>query len=322
MLRLLTAEGTLVKAAQLGGRVNDVVFSASGSFATAGPGNDAKLFRHDGSLQSTLAHRAPIKAIAISPDGSRVATGGDDERVVVFSASGRLLHEFSQEAPVTSLLFSERDTLVSGGRDGSLEVWDADSGRHIHSLARHGEAVRDLAVAPGGLLATASDDRTARVYDLRTGELKKSLEGHLKAVNVVAFSPKGRVLLTASTDGELRTWSTRTWKPDVLRGRPTPVGARHVRGIAEARFSPDGRWIITAGPTAVGIWQTRTGDLLYFIRGHQSALRAVAFAPNSWQLLTASVDGTMRGYRCDLCGKLPALQKLAESRLRLAEHGR
>jgi WD40 repeat protein len=44
------------------------------------------------------------------------------------------------------------------------------------------------------------------------------------------------------------------------------------------RFSPDGRWIVTAGPSAAGIWLTRTGDLLFFIRGHRSAVRVATFA--------------------------------------------
>ena len=321
-LRLFDTKDWLVRTFARVGAVNDIAFAPSGGFVTAGQDGNAKLFRPDGSLQSTLAHGAPIRVVAISADGRRVASGGDDKRVLVFSPSGRLLHHFSQGGSVTSLTFSGPDTLLSGGSDGSLEVWDADSGRHVRSLDRHGDAVRDLAATPGGLLASASDDRTARVYDLRTGELVKSLEGHLKAVNVVAFSPDGRVLLTASTDGEVRTWSRKTWKPDILRGRPTPVGARHVRGINGARFSPDGRWILTAGPSAVGIWQVRTGDLLYFIRGHLNAVRAVTFAPNSWQLLTAGADGTMRNYRCDLCGELPALQRLADARLRLAERGR
>jgi WD40 repeat protein len=149
------------------------------------------------------------------------------------------------------------------------------------------------------------------------------IQGHLQPVNVVAFSPNGLILLTASTDGDVRKWNTRDWKGDVLRGhRGSETGARHTGALSEARFSPDGRWIVTAGPSAAGIWLTRTGDLLYFIRGHRSAVRAVTFASDNRRVLTAGADGTMRDYRCDLCGELRALQRLADARLRLAERGR
>ena len=95
-----------------------------------------------------------------------------------------------------------------------------------------------------------------------------------------------------------------------------------IRSVGDPQLSPDGRWIVTAGPSAAGIWQTRTGDLLYFIRGHKSAVRAATFAPDGRRMLTAGADGTMRDYRCDLCGKLPALQKLARARLAVAARGR
>ena len=321
-LRIYRADGGLVKKFAHGGAVNDIEFGSSGQFATAGADGNAKLWRADGSLQSTSVHGAPIRVVAVAPDGRHLATGGDDGRIMVFGAAGGLVRELSPGAPVTSITFSSSGTLVSGGADGSVDVWAVDSGRR-RSLDHHGGAVRDFAVTGGNLLATASDDRTAHVYDLRTGKRTRVLQGHLKPVNVVEFSPSGGVLLTASTDGDVRTWSTKTWTSDVLRGhRGAETGARHTGALNGARFSPDGRWIVTAGPSAAGIWLTRTGDLLYFIRGHKSAVRAVSFAPDNRRVLTAGADGTMRDYRCDLCGKLPALQKLAKARLALAARGR
>jgi WD40 repeat protein len=183
--------------------------------------------------------------------------------------------------------------------------------------------VKDISGGPRGLVATASDDRTAHVYNLQTGQLVQSLQGHATAVNVALFSPDGQTLLTASTDGQVRTWSTTTWHGTVLQGRrPPEIGAVHSGAINGARFSPDSRWIVTAGPSAPGIWQTRTGDLLYFIRGQGSAVRAVTFARDNRLMLTAGGNGTIRAYRCDLCGELPTLQKLARNRLAVAARGR
>jgi WD40 repeat protein len=323
-LRLFKADGGLVKKFAHGAAVNDIAFGGSGVFATGGQDGNAKLWRPDGSPQSTSIHGSLIRVVAVAPDGRRVATGGDDGRVVVFGAAGNRLHEFSQGAAVTSIEFASSDTLVSGGKDGSVAVWNVASGAR-RSLIGHSGAVGDIAVSRGYLLATASDDRTAHVYDLRTGRAEpiRTIQGHLQPVNVAAFSPDGRVLLTASRDGDVRTWKTKNWEGDVLRGhRGSETGARHTGALSGARFSPDGRWIVTAGPSAAGIWLTRSGDLLYFIRGHKTAVRAVTFAQDNRRVLTAGADGTMRDYRCDLCGELSALQRLANARLKLAARGR
>ena len=321
-LRLFTADGTLIQKFAHGAAVNSITFGGSGLFATAGQDGIAKVWGPDGSLRSTCVHGSPIRVVTLAPGDRRVATGSDDGRVVVCGAAGNHLRELSQGAGVTSIEFASPGTLVTGGADGSVAVWDVRSGSR-RSLAPHKAAVTDVAISRRGLVATASDDRTAHVYDLRSGIRLRLIQGHLKAVNVVAFSPNGKVLLTASTDGDVRIWKTKTWKGDVLRGhRGVETGAHHDSALSGARFSPDGRWIVTSGRSAAGIWLTRTGDLLFFIRGHLRPLLAASFARDDRRMLTASVDGTMRDYRCDLCGKLSALQELANARLKLAERGR
>ena len=64
-----------------------------------------------------------------------------------------------------------------------------------------------MAFSPDGqLLATASRDGTARLWDPATGEHRRTLTGHTNEVNGVAFSPDGQLLATASGDGTARLW--------------------------------------------------------------------------------------------------------------------
>ena len=89
----------------------------------------------------------------------------------------------------------------------------------------------------------------------------------------------------------------------------------HFEVVSDAEFSPDGRWVVTAGPKTAGLWDARSGQLVFFLRGHTERLTSATFDPSSGRIVTASEDGTVRTYRCDVCGGLDSLIALAKSRL-------
>jgi WD40 repeat protein len=64
-----------------------------------------------------------------------------------------------------------------------------------------------LAFSPDGrTVATASRDRSIKLWDAATGELMTTLYGHSENVYAVAFSPAGTILASASLDGTVRLW--------------------------------------------------------------------------------------------------------------------
>ena len=76
----------------------------------------------------------------------------------------------------------------------------------------------------------------------------------------------------------------------------------HFAIVSDARFSPDGRWIVTAGPAKAGVWDVSTGDYVYLLQGHEDIVLSAAFDPTSRRIVTGSRDGTLRTYRCNICG--------------------
>jgi WD40 repeat protein len=98
--------------------------------------------------------------------------------------------------------------------------------------------------------------------------------------------------------------------------------------VLDVAYSADGRWIASAGPTAVGLWETRktgktgkTGqwptDPIYLVRGPTTTrpLSHVTFSPRRWNLAIGSRDGSVRTFECHLCGRVRQLTAIGRARL-------
>src|SRR5207248_1168234 len=118
------------------------------------------------------------------------------------------------------------------------------------TLRGHAAAVRATTFSPDGkLLATASEDSTAVVWDVGAKQRKYTLAGHTEAVTGVAFSPRGSLIATASADKTLRLWETATG------GELANLEEGHAEALHGVAFAPSGRQVATASADrSVGIW--------------------------------------------------------------------
>ena len=169
----------------------------------------------------------------------------------------------------------------------------------------------DLAASPDGEMIAAAVGELARVRPLRGGKATV-FAGHRDALTSVTFSPDGHRLLTTSFDHEAVLWRVSTGKR-----LTTLVG--HVAVVRGAAFSADGRWVPTAGPTRVGLWEAGTSTLpdswLSYLGGHRGGVTAVAFSSVGWHVFSGGLDGTLRRYDCVLCGGTKRLSRLAADKL-------
>ncbi|MCE9619674.1 MAG: protein kinase [Planctomycetes bacterium] len=148
----------------------------------------------------------------------------------------------------------------------------------------HGDHVRCLAISPDGrTLASASADKSIRLWDMANGKQLADLEGHASVVNSVAFSPDGRTLASASDDKTVRLW-------EVAGGKQLVELGEHEIWVNGVAFSPDGRTLASAGNKSIKLWDVAGRKLLAELEGRKSGVECVAFSPDGRTLAAAYYD--------------------------------
>jgi WD40 repeat protein/energy-coupling factor transporter ATP-binding protein EcfA2 len=157
------------------------------------------------------------------------------------------------------------------------------------TLRGHKGPIYSVSFSPDGKrVATASFDKTAKIWDAATGKELMTLSGHEGWVWSVTFSPDGTRLATASIDKTVKIWDAATGKELMtLRGHEGPVWT--------VAFSPDGKRLATGSDDKTAkIWDAQTGKELITLRGHSDKIESVAFSPDGKRLATASDDKTAK----------------------------
>jgi cytochrome c len=231
-------------------------------------------------------HGGPVRAVAVSGDGSRAITGSFDGTAILWSLSSGTAERVLRfhDSAVNAVAFLKDGRMATGGEDARIAIWQPGASKPERVLTGHTAPIVGLAVAPDGkTLASASWDGTARLWSLADGATRV-LEGSRQNVNGVAFSSDGRSLITAGYDQTVRIWP--------LAGTAPPTVVTLLSPLNAVAVAPGGE-IVTAGASGKVYVLSGTGELQGEIVAAAAPIVSVAVSPDGKLAAASSARGTV-----------------------------
>jgi WD40 repeat protein len=297
---------------ELGNRsVNALAYGPDGSWAVSGSGAETFGPRpiplapsvdvwevSSGERRKTLAGaKGTVYAVAVSPDGKKVAAGCSDGLVLVWDVEAGQGAWTRSDAGLSamSVTFSPDSKSLAVGygsysdeQIGRAKVWDVASGKELKAFTGPKGGVNKVAFHPGGKRLALAGSEVVQVWDLATGGKLQDLKGHAKWIYCLAYSPDGKWLATGGWD---RTVKLR----DAATGAEALTIFAHEGFVLNLAFSPDGRTLATTSEDrSVRLWDVPSGRRSATFHGHSDFVSAISFRPDGREIATGSVDGSIR----------------------------
>jgi WD40 repeat protein len=233
-----------------------------------------------------------LSAIQIAPEAGSIWAAGMSGEVFVWDSpdDGQERTAFRVPSQVTALAVStDGHSIAAGRQDGYVTIFDARTKEERTWQAHKLRINRLVYSGDGAHLAAGSADGTATLWGSASGRLEHSLPRDESEVTGVSFDETGRILATASSKGNVRTW-------DVETGRSRAPDAKVCPNLTDLTFLRIHVLAIACGPQAV-IFDLEAKKITATLHGHTGDLQALSSAGAAQQVLaTASLDTHVRIY--------------------------
>lgn len=294
-------------------------------------------------LDTLKKHTNRIWSVAFHPQENLVASGGDDHAIKVWELqTGNCTKTLQGHSnAIYAIAHShQHNILASGHEDQTIKLWNVDLNdpqnlksdlQPFRILRGHSDRIFSVTFSPDAkILASASADRTIKLWHPHTGKNLKTLYGHNSWVWAIAFSPDGNLLASGSYDHTVKIW-------DLDSGKCLQTLVGHPSSVLAIAFSPDGKTLFSSGyeklakqwdletgkclttweadanrvwtiavsadnqyiatggdDSLVRLWNMQTGACLHKFAGHTSQVLDLIFTPAGDRLISSSSDRTIK----------------------------
>jgi eukaryotic-like serine/threonine-protein kinase len=246
-------------------------------------------------VRSFVGHKSFVNGVALSRDGSLVASAGSDGVANVWkTATGERQRELrGHRGQIMAVAFTpDGELLATAGQgpldnwgsktredSGEVKLWNLSTGKESVPIRGHDTGVFAVAFSPDGtLLASAGRDRSIKLWDVRSGLLLRALFGHQDEIHGLAFSPGGNNLASGSNDLTVRLWNP-------ADGRQKKVFRGHAEPVTAVAFNADNRTIASCASAVrrsgeIKFWDTQDGLDVIECEQRSDKIRTLEIAPN------------------------------------------
>lgn len=243
-------------------------------------------------------HHDAVLGAAYSSDQQLIVTASRDRTARTWNVEtgkpGLTFEEGHAYLASSALFFPDGQRLLTAAVDNTARIWDVATGGEVHRLERTGRSAAIAMSSDAIWIATGSDDKSAKLWDAKSGQLVRKFSGHAVEVTALAFSPDSKWLITGDAKGHVKLWNRET--AELVASMDG-----HTRKITAIVCLPDGSRVLTASlDKTVSQWDLKTGKELPELQlAHPDGIQAMKLVPGRTNRVVTSCSQLKRRAQFD-----------------------